>query len=123
MNFLIISTFFIIPIMMIGMGVLWHKGGPKKINGLYGYRTTRSMASQEAWDFAHIYFGKVSLIIGIIQFILTVLAGIYYWSKDDALIGTATLIVLTIQTFLFILTIPITELKLKKKFDKNGKKI
>ena len=123
MKFLIISMFFIVPITMIGIGVLWRKGGPKKINGLYGYRTTRSMASQEAWYFAHIYSGKVFLIIGIIQFIITIPIGIYYWPKDDALVETATLIVLAIQMLFFILTIPITELKLKKKFDKNGKKI
>ena len=123
MNFLIISTFFIVPIIMIGIGILWRKGGPKKINGLYGYRTTRSMASQEAWDFAHIYSGKVFLIMGIFQFILTVLAGIYYWPKDDTVVGIATIVVLTIQTLLLVLTIPITEFKLKKKFDENGKKI
>jgi Predicted integral membrane protein len=118
---IIISTFFIIPIMMIVFGVLWRKGGPKKINDLYGYRTTRSMASREAWDFAHIYSGKLFLIIGISQLILLVPICVYYWSFDDALVGTVPLIVLTIQMFLFILIIPMTELALKKNFDKNGK--
>lgn len=44
---------------------------PKKINGLYGYRTTRSMRTQEAWDFAQrmsanwmLGFGCIYIVIG-----------------------------------------------------------
>jgi uncharacterized membrane protein len=38
---------------------------PKNINGLYGYRTTRSMKSQEAWDFAQVFGGSVMFQTGI----------------------------------------------------------
>ena len=38
---------------------------PKSINGLYGYRTNRSMKSQEAWDFAQVYGGDVMMKLGI----------------------------------------------------------
>jgi uncharacterized membrane protein len=39
---------------------------PRKINALYGYRTKRSMKSQEAWDFAQLYSAKKMIFWGII---------------------------------------------------------
>lgn len=38
---------------------------PAKINDLYGYRTRRSMASQQAWDFAQKRSGWLFLKLGI----------------------------------------------------------
>ncbi|MBZ3934956.1 SdpI family protein [Methanimicrococcus blatticola] len=104
------------------MGFLWRKNGPKQINSLYGYRTTQSMTSRETWDFAHIYAGKIYLRTGIVFFILTLLICIYFWSADDDTAGIVSVIVMTIQLIIFILTIPITESALKKNFDKNGKR-
>ena len=43
----------IVPLTMVGFGAVFLRRPPRKINGAYGYRTARSMASQEAWDFAH----------------------------------------------------------------------
>ena len=39
---------------------------PKKINSLYGYRTSSSMKSQERWDFAQIYSAKEMFKAGAI---------------------------------------------------------
>lgn len=49
----------LIPLAMVGFGAVFLRWPPKEINGAYGYRTARSMASQEAWDFAHAYFGRL----------------------------------------------------------------
>lgn len=38
---------------------------PKKINSLYGYRTTNSMKSQQNWDFAQKYSTKFMLLLSI----------------------------------------------------------
>ena len=38
------------PAMMIGFGKYFMKGGPKQINGVFGYRTPRSMKNQETWS-------------------------------------------------------------------------
>lgn len=54
----------IIPITMIIFGILFIKRPPYRINSVYGYRTRRSMASQEAWDYAHQLCGKAWLGIG-----------------------------------------------------------
>ena len=40
-------TDLLIPLLMIGLGRLFMKRPPKRINGIYGYRTKRSMKTQE----------------------------------------------------------------------------
>ena len=49
----------ILPVLMIVLGKVFMKKPPKQINGFYGYRTRRSMKNQAAWDFSHLYCGKL----------------------------------------------------------------
>ena len=42
-----------------GVWVGFQKHPPRRVNGLYGYRTARSMKSQELWDFAQRLCGKL----------------------------------------------------------------
>ena len=42
---------------------------PKKINHFYGYRTTASMRSQEAWNFAQLYSAKLMIRMGLLLFV------------------------------------------------------
>lgn len=44
---------------------------PKKINGIYGYKTASSMSSQEKWDFAQKYTGKIMIIESLIMIIIS----------------------------------------------------
>ena len=45
-----------LPLIIIAItGYYFKNNPPKKINKMVGYRTKRSMASQEAWDFAQVY--------------------------------------------------------------------
>ena len=39
-------------------GYIQFRFPPKKINHLYGYRTSTSMRSQECWDFAQTFSAK-----------------------------------------------------------------
>ena len=62
---------------MLLIGWLFYKFTPKKINDFMGYRTYRSMKSQEAWDYANktsakglIYVGVATTIVQIIAIIL-----------------------------------------------------
>ena len=61
--------------LFIVLGWYFAKFPPKKINHFYGYRTSRSMKSQEAWDFAQVYGAKkmvwagwVMLAVGVMMF-------------------------------------------------------
>ena len=57
------------------LGIVMYKKPPKKINGIYGYRTSTSMKTQHTWNFAQKYAGKVFAIYGLI---CTVLGGALY---------------------------------------------
>ncbi|NLJ81386.1 MAG: SdpI family protein [Firmicutes bacterium] len=43
------------------------------MNRVYGYRTRRSLKSEEAWKFAHAHYAKVSLWSGSILLLLSLL--------------------------------------------------
>lgn len=48
---------------------------PKNINGLYGYRSSFSMKSQEIWDYAQKHAGKQMMKAGLILFVI---GGLFY---------------------------------------------
>jgi len=52
----------IVPAIMIGIGRIFVSHPPKKINGIYGYRTKRSMKNNETWRFAHHYCASYGLV-------------------------------------------------------------
>jgi uncharacterized membrane protein len=52
----------IAPILM-AVAVLFRIFPPKRINPLYGYRTERSMSSQEIWDEANRYSANLLLVL------------------------------------------------------------
>lgn len=52
-------------IILIVVGFILLRYPPKEINSLYGYRTEKSMKSQEAWDFAQIFSSKLMIKAGV----------------------------------------------------------
>ena len=110
----------LIPALMIGIGILFQKQPPKRINGIYGYRTKRSMQTQETWVFAHRYFGKQWVKIGLVLLPLSVLPLIFVYGKDIDLIGTVGSIVMGVQILPVIVPIFFTERALKENFDEYG---
>jgi uncharacterized membrane protein len=104
----------LIPVMTIVIGLLFRFLPPKKINVLYGYRTYRSMSSQDAWDAAHKLCGRAYLWIG---FGVALFVALDKWlnplapewlSLFHAALGLASLII----------PIPFIEKKLKARFNK-----
>lgn len=49
----------LIPGTMVLFGYVWKKHPPKTINGIYGYRTRRSMQNWATWEFAHQYCARL----------------------------------------------------------------
>ncbi len=111
----------IMPLMMVGFGLLLMKNPPKKINSYYGYRTRRSVRSQQTWDFAHYYFGKLWLVCGLVSLPISLVPLCLVLGKSEQVISVAGLIVLGIQTLLLLVTILLTERALMKNFDEFGK--
>ena len=94
-------------------GFIQHRFPPKKINHLYGYRTSASMKSQESWDFAQQYSAKKMIETGV--YIITL--GLLSWIVDLQLpwpVGIA----ITIVTVVPIIMLFKVESELKKRFPK-----
>ena len=93
------------------MGLIFYFRPPKKINGLYGYRTTRSMKNPENWLFANKLAPKYMIILTQVAFVIALL---YFFLFKD--IFSFTPIFLPIN-FLFCFSllgiIPLVENKLK----------
>lgn len=118
--FLIICDI-LIPAIMVGFGLILWKHPPKKINGIYGYRTGRSMKSIEAWNFAQRKCGKLWFYAGIALMIFS--AVILFFCLRFGLASAIQLSVWfpMLQCVVLILSIIPVELSLKFDFDERGK--
>ena len=70
-------TYYINTLILTVVGVVFWMYPPKKINEFYGYRTTRSRKSQEAWDFAQRYSAKLMTILGLAALIVAAAAHLF----------------------------------------------
>jgi uncharacterized membrane protein len=109
-----------VPAIMVGFGSQWRRRAPKTINSTYGYRTTWSEKSQETWEFAHKYVGKIWLYTGISLGITTIVLLVIFRNRGYDVLGDYYKIIMFIQTAILCLTIVPTEVELRKKFDENG---
>ncbi len=105
-----------LPITMISFGNTFRRFAPG-YGYIFGYKTKRSLNSNESWVFAHLVFGKIWFIEGIILGILTVICMIYLIGKDSELIGMLSIAMVTVELVGFVLSIILTERALKKKLD------
>lgn len=111
----------LIPVFMIIIGDIFVKNPPKNINGVYGYRTERSMRSGDAWSFAQRYSGKLWRRIGAVMLPLSVLAMLPLLGKDTDAVGLWGGILDGIQVVVLIAANFPVERALRKNFDENGK--
>lgn len=105
--------------MIIGGRIMW-KHPPKNINGLIGYRTSRSMKNIDTWIFAHNYCGKLWWKIGWITLVPSTFVHIPFYGASDDIIGNFSLVLFTVQTIVLICSIFSTEKALKKAFTDEG---
>jgi len=113
----------LIPLMMIVFGGLFAVSAPKRINGIFGYRTSASMKTKESWKFAHTYCGKLWLIIGCIILSITVGVAFLVEGKNTITIALAGIALGGVQLVSLVLPIVATEIALRKHFDENGNRI
>lgn len=110
----------LIPVLMIVSGRMMWKHCPKKINGILGYRTARSMKNMDTWKFAHDYCGRLWWKAGWIQLIPSILVQIPFYRSSDNIIGIVGTVICTVQCVILIASIFPTERALKKKFSEDG---
>lgn len=110
----------LIPVTMIACGRVMWKHCPKNINGLMGYRTSRSMKNMDTWKFAHEHCGKLWWKIGWIILIPSIIVHIPFYKTDDNTIGVVGGILATVQVIILIASIFPTERALKRNFTDDG---
>lgn len=113
----------LVPAVMLYFGWRFLNRQPKKINALYGYRTSRSMKNQQTWDYAHQVCGKLWFRAGIVMLPLSLLAMLPALGKDTQALGIWLMGVVLVQVVVMIATIFPVEKALKRKFDKFGRRI
>ncbi|MHA7941947.1 SdpI family protein [Formosa sp. 3Alg 14/1] len=109
------NSLFLIPfssgLIFIVVGIIMYKFPPKKINGIYGYRTSNSMKSQERWDFAQIYSSKQMMKYGGLLS-LSGIIGLFFQPSEK----TSTVLGLGFMILMVILLLVKVEKKLKEEF-------
>ena len=111
----------LIPLMMWGIGIWFEKKPPAGINGVTGYRTKRSMKSQEAWDFAQRYMGRIWKKVGSVLGIVSVVVSVAMYGMSEDGIGYTSVVLIHVQLAILLISIYPVEKALKKNFDGNGK--
>lgn len=110
----------LMPLLMIIAGYMMYKHPPKEINGVIGYRTTRSRKNIDTWKFAHDYCGRLWFKAGFVLLIPTIIAQIPFAKSSDSTIGWVTIVIEMIQLAVLIGSIFPVEKALKENFDDNG---
>ena len=110
----------LIPALMIIFGKMMWKHPPKTINGIIGYRTTRSMKNRDTWKYAHDYCGRLWWKIGWALFLPSVIIHFPFYNSSEDKIGFMGSILCAIQCVCLIIPIFFTEQALKRNFTNEG---
>ncbi len=112
----------LIPITMLCFGCYFLKGGPKDINGVFGYRTNMSMKNRDTWEFAHRHSGRIWRALGLMLLPVSIVPMLFALGKGDNIAGTVGGIVCAVQLLVLIGSIFPTERALRKNFDREGRR-
>ena len=110
----------IIPVVMIIVGRMMWKHCPEHINGMLGYRTTRSMKNMDTWKFANEHCGRLWYKMGLFMLAISVLVSVLLLRTNDNTYSMISLIFVLLQCIILIVSIIPTELALKKMFYEDG---
>lgn len=110
----------LVPLSMIVLGKRWCKIPPKERNGFSGYRTHMAGLTQDTWEYAHRYWGKINYILGVVLAIMTIVILVIIRGQSN--FETAVTYLVFVQIAVMTLTMVPTEIKLHKVFDKNGRR-
>ena len=103
----------IVGVTFLLISVFLMKYPPKEINGFYGYRTSRSMQTIEAWDFSQRYSSKIMIVIGVL-YTLFGISSLFMPKLDDMISAFISIAVVLGGVFVMFY---MTEKQLAKRFD------
>ena len=112
---------FVVPIVFLVIGWLFTHGHyPKHPNGVYGYRTARSMKNDETWAFAQERWGRLSWCAGWWLLILSSLVVAILQTQPVRRHGIYVGAWIAVQAVLTLGTILPVERALKNTYDEFG---
>ncbi len=104
----------LVPVILIVIALISRARPQSDINHTIGYRSKRSMASQENWDKAQKLMARYLLIIGVVLAVVSVIAAIVMVSMlEQTLMLIAFGVLMTVQVIAVLLVIPLVESQLK----------
>ena len=112
----------LIPGIMIFFGSKFQNEAPKNINWAYGYRSERSMKNRDTWVFAHKCIGGLWKSWGIALAPVSIIPMLFVLGKDVETVGNLCIALMVVQLVFLIFPIFIVESRLKKTFDKYGRR-
>ncbi len=104
----------ITPIMLVAFGYYWQLRPPKKINWFYGYRTRRSMANQQIWDFANKIGAQMFKMVGLVSLVLSVPC-YFLLPESIGIVASFIIVIIGIGVGMYR-----CETKITRYFDKKG---
>lgn len=102
------------PVLLL-IGFLYKTFPPKKVNDLYGYRTARSMKSQQAWDMSNKLSAQLLMGAGGLTCLAQVVFYFIGMAVEYYMLWSAGALVMFL-----LLSIPPVEMRLKRDFDDKG---
>lgn len=113
----------IIPAVAIWYGRRFQANPPREPNVWFGYRTNRSMKSQDAWDFAQRKMGQVWGWWGFVMLTLAVAAqALTLLATDVESMCLWSLPITVVEVVLLLLSMIPVERALKENFDDHGRR-
>ncbi|MEY2693408.1 MAG: hypothetical protein RIT03_1799 [Bacteroidota bacterium] len=102
---------FLVGVIFVIAAVVVYIFPPKKINDFYGYRTSGSKKSQEAWDFSQRYSAIKMIQMGFLLVASSFVNTVFPMSQKTSVIVGTTLIILSCVYLIWS-----TEKAIKKQF-------
>jgi uncharacterized membrane protein len=111
----VLDAFAIISFTLLLLGTLLRIKPIRKINPLFGYRTSQSMANQASWDFANKNFSIKVQIIGATSLLLSAILTACSFFQVEIDYQLIALILIIVQSVLVIVAIILVERSLRRR--------
>ena len=112
----------LIPGIMIFFGNKFQNEAPKNINWAYGYRSERSIKNRDTWVFAHKNIGGLWKSWGIALTPISIIPLFFVLGRDVETVGNLCIALMCLQLAALTIPIFIVESRLKRTFDKYGRR-
>jgi len=114
------GTAMLVPAIYVVIGAWMQKHPPRDINLIVGYRTGRSMKSQETWDFANRYGGRLMHRVGWVTLIVSMIVMLLVIFRSETVVSIVSVAVIFCQLIPLLAVMPMVEREIKKRFDEDG---